>query len=403
MSKFREDFQRSYTEAKEAAHHKKRGARFYISIVTFILIAIVIWNTRSEMAQAFQLMTKANIWVLLLIIPVQFFSYLASAEIFLTYLRGRGQLKDVSTVGSTSMALEFNFVNHVFPTAGVSGASYMIWRLGKLGVPAGQAMMSQIINWISLGSTFIIMMIISLIIATAENKAANWLIMATTIAAVALVLVLIFGSFLIGSRERLMSFGKWLARHINNFGHKVLKRKKPPMRMQAVEDFVNDFFDDFQAIKQDKALLKGPIVWGFISNLLDVMLIAIAFWSLGYPIDLALLLIGFGAASVGAFAMATPGGVGAYEAVMIGVLVAGGAPTEMASAGTILSRVILIIGTIVVGAVAYHRTMTKYGQPDYQAASMADKKRDDEREKMKQSSIKKTSSASSGKKSEATK
>jgi len=237
----------------------------------------------------------------------------------------------------------------------------------------------------------------------AENKAANWLIMATTIAAVALVLVLIFGSFLIGSRERLMSFGKWLARHINNFGHKVLKRKKPPMRMQAVEDFVNDFFDDFQAIKQDKALLKGPIVWGFISNLLDVMLIAIAFWSLGYPIDLALLLIGFGAASVGAFAMATPGGVGAYEAVMIGVLVAGGAPTEMASAGTILSRVILIIGTIVVGAVAYHRTMTKYGQPDYQAASKADKKRDDEREKMKQSSIKKTSSASSGKKSEATK
>ena len=403
MSKFREDFQRSYTEAKEAAHHKKRGARFYISIVTFILIAIVIWNTRSEMAQAFQLMTKANIWVLLLIIPVQFFSYLASAEIFLTYLRGRGQLKDVSTVGSTSMALEFNFVNHVFPTAGVSGASYMIWRLGKLGVPAGQAMMSQIINWISLGSTFIIMMIISLIIATAENKAANWLIMATTIAAVALVLVLIFGSFLIGSRERLMSFGKWLARHINNFGHKVLKRKKPPMRMQAVEDFVNDFFDDFQAIKQDKALLKGPIVWGFISNLLDVMLIAIAFWSLGYPIDLALLLIGFGAASVGAFAMATPGGVGAYEAVMIGVLVAGGAPTEMASAGTILSRVILIIGTIVVGAVAYHRTMTKYGQPDYQAASKADKKRDDEREKMKQGSIKKTSSASSGKKSEATK
>lgn len=403
MSKFREDFQRSYTEAKEAAHHKKRGARFYISIVTFILIAIVIWNTRSEMTQAFQLMTKANILVLLLIIPVQFFSYLASAEIFLTYLRGRGQLKDVSTVGSTSMALEFNFVNHVFPTAGVSGASYMIWRLGKLGVPAGQAMMSQIINWISLGSTFIVMMIISLIIATAENKAANWLIMATTIAAVALVLVLIFGSFLIGSRERLMSFGKWLARHINNFGHKVLKRKKPPMRMQAVEDFVNDFFDDFQAIKQDKALLKGPIVWGFISNLLDVMLIAIAFWSLGYPIDLALLLIGFGAASVGAFAMATPGGVGAYEAVMIGVLVAGGAPTEMASAGTILSRVILIIGTIVVGAVAYHRTMTKYGQPDYQAASKADKKRDDEREKMKQSSIKKTSSASSGKKSEATK
>ncbi len=75
--------------------------------------------------------------------------------------------------------------------------------------------------------------------------------------------------------------------------------------------------------------------------------------------------------------------VGAYEAVMIGVLVAGGVPAKMASAGTILSRTILIVGTIAVGAVAYHHTMTKYGQPDYQAANKVDERRDAERAKSK--------------------
>ena len=63
----------------------------------------------------------------------------------------------------TAVALEFNFVNHVFPSAGVSGASYMVWRLGKMKVPAGQAAMSQLINYFSLGSTFMIMMVAALI------------------------------------------------------------------------------------------------------------------------------------------------------------------------------------------------------------------------------------------------
>ena len=63
---------------------------------------------------------------------------LALKSIF-TYLRGRGQLKKTTPLGVTAVALEYNFVNHVFPSAGVGGASYMVWRLGKLGVAAGQA------------------------------------------------------------------------------------------------------------------------------------------------------------------------------------------------------------------------------------------------------------------------
>ena len=365
MSKFKDDFWSSYNQAKANAqrrHHS--GFRRWVNIITFVLIILVLWAAREELIEAFHLLGGVNIWVLLLIIPVQFASYYASAEIFCTYLRGRGQLKKTTPLHVTAVALEYNFVNHVFPSAGVSGASYMVWRLGKMGVAAGQAAMSQLINYFSLGATFMIMMVMSLIWATFEDRAANWLVVATTIAVVALIFVVVFGAYLIGSRERLMSFARWLTRRTNWLVNKVtFGRKKKVLKTDEVEGFFSDFYDDWMAIRADKALLKGPIIWGFISNILDVLLIAVAFWALGYSVNLPILLISFGASAVGSFLFVTPGGVGAYEAVMIGVLVAGGMAADVASAGVILARAILVVGTIVCGVFAYHAAMKKYGRP----------------------------------------
>lgn len=365
MSKFSDDFRASYREAKANMQRKHHGGfRTWINILTFILIIFVLWAARHELIEAFHLLGGVNIWMLLLIIPVQFASYYASAEIFFTYLRGRGQLKKTTPLHVTAVALEFNFVNHVFPSAGVSGASYMVWRLGKMKVPAGQAAMSQLINYFSLGATFMIMMVAALIWATFEDRAANWLVVATTIAVMGLIFIVIFGAYLIGSRDRLMSFARWLTRRTNWLVNKVtFGRKKKVLKTATVEGFFSDFYDDWQAIRENKALLKWPIIWGFISNILDVLLIAVAFWALGYSVNLPILLISFGASAVGSFLFVTPGGVGAYEAVMIGVLVAGGMEADVASAGVILARAILVVGTIACGVFAYHAAMKKYGRP----------------------------------------
>lgn len=48
---------------------------------------------------------------------------------------------------------------------------------------------------------------------------------------------------------------------------------------------------------------------------------------------------------------------------MIGVLVAGGMEADVASAGVILARAILVVGTIACGVFAYHAAMKKYGRP----------------------------------------
>ena len=372
MSKFKNDFWTSFRETRDkvAKNRRRGGFRFWLSIVTFILIIVVLWAARAELVEAFHLLADVNFLVLLLIIPVQFASYYASAEIFFTYLRARGQLRKVKPMGVTAIALEFNFCCHVFPSAGVVSASYMVWRLGKLGVSAGQAVMSQLVNYFVLGSTFMVMMVVALVWATIQNRAANWLVAATTVAVMALIAVLVFGSFLFSSHERLMSFARWLTRKVNWLVEKVtFGYKKKALKAEQVEGFFSDFYDDWQAIRADKSLLKKPILWGFISNILDVLLVAVAFWALGYGVNLAILLIAFGASAVGSFLFVTPGGVGAYEAVMISVLVSGGMGLAEASAGVILARAILVVGTIVFGFIAYHAALSKYGKPDFKAAS----------------------------------
>lgn len=360
---------------------KKRGFRFWLNIVTFILIGVILWLARDNLVEAWHLLGKVNIWILLLIIPIQFASYYASTEIFFTYLRARGKLKQVSPLNATAIALEFNFVNHVFPSAGVSGASYMIWRLGKLGVSAGQAAMSQIINYLMLGGTFMAMMVLALIWAVIENRAANWIVMATTIAVMVLVSVVIFGSYLVSKQQRLMSFSDWLTSQTNRLVAKLsFGRKKRVLEREKVRAFFADFYLDFRAISSNKAVLRGPIIWGFISNILDVLLVAVAFWALGGMVNIPILLIAFGAAAVGSFLVVTPGGVGAYEALMVSVLVAGGLDGGVATAGVLLARVILVLGTILCGVFAYQVALNKYGRPDFKSAEELNQELDQLRE-----------------------
>ena len=61
----------------------------------------------------------------------------------------------------------------------------------------------------------------------------------------------------------------------------------------------------------------------------------------------------------------TPGGAGAYEAIMVFVLAIAGMGNGEAIAGIILTRAIILFVTIVAGWVLYQQVVMKYGKrPD---------------------------------------
>lgn len=344
---------------------KRHWGKLIFNVLVVVLIVVVVYFAREEIVDAWHLLGQVNIWILLLLIPMQLLSYYAGGMVFFTYLKGRGQLKKARTSEAASLALELNFMNHIFPSGGISGMTYIVWRLNKIGVPSGQATMAQIIRLLCILVSFVGLLMIALLFVVAENSANNWLILMATVAVTAVIFFVLFAAYLVGGERRIVSFIKWLSRLSNKIVQKVtFGRKKQVFANESATKFALEIYEDFVAIKEQKQLLVKPLIWSLVFTLSDMALFAISFLALGVPFNPALIVLAAGAASVVGAVMVTPGGAGGYEATMIMVLAAGGMATADATSGVVLTRVILILGTLASGYLVYRRAMKRYGKPD---------------------------------------
>lgn len=348
-----------------AEKRKRPIGRWILNGLVFVMVVLLIYFAWDEIVEAWYLLPSVNPFILLLLIPVQILSYFAGGMIFWTYLQGRGKLKEYRIGEAAKVALEVNFLNHIFPSGGISGITYVIWRLGKIGVNKGQAVMSQLVKALVSLISFSALLIVSLLIVTVENKSDDWLMVLAAVAVTAVIFIFLFAAYLIGSENRLVSFARWVSKVSNKVVQKVTlgKVKKQVLPEDRMVHYAKVVHDDYLALKADKKLLIKPLIWALVFVLSDVALFVVAFIALGVPFNPALVVIAYGAAMVVGGIMITPGGAGGFEVTMISVLAAGGMAVAGATSGVILARVILILGTIASGYVVYHQAMKKYGKP----------------------------------------
>ncbi len=340
----------------------KLSFRGWLTIITLVLLTIVIIFAWPEIRKAWGLLGSVNLWVLALLIPVQFFSYYATGGMIFSYLRAKGDLKDMSHWSMTRLALELNFVNHILPSGGAAGFSYLAWVLGKHKVSAARATMAQIIRFALTFLSFVVLLVLAVFVLVLNHSIDRMIIfvaLALTVLAIGALWLIIF---LVRNKERLAMFSKWLARTANNVvGWVTAGRKKNSVKEAPIRNFFDGLHDDYLGIRRERKVLIVPFIWAAIANVLDVALIWISFWALGFPLDPALLFVAFGVASIASAVSVTPGGAGVYEAIMVAFLAASGVTPDVAIAGTLLARVTLLAGTILFGYVLYQLTVMKYG------------------------------------------
>ncbi len=159
------------------------------------------------------------------------------------------------------------------------------------------------------------------------------------------------------------SFAHGVTRSINQVVAKVtFHRVKHAVDARRVEKFFTDFHEDYIELKKDKKILIKPYLWGLLFNVMDITLFMVGFWALGYTANPAAIAIAYGIASFAGFILITPGGAGGYEALMISFMTSAGTPGGIAIAGVLITRVILLLGTIVTGYIFYQLTLLKYGK-----------------------------------------
>lgn len=341
--------------------------RGWLSVITLVLLALVVFFAWPELVKAWQLVERVNVWILALVIPVQFFSYYATGGMIFSYLRAKGNLKETSHWTLTRIALELNFVNHILPSGGAAGFSYLGWLLHKQGVSAGRATIAQIVRFALTFLSFVLLLIIALIVLVVDHNINRTILLLSGMLAVVAIGGTGFIIYIISSRENLLRFSAGLTRLINKVVRFFTRgRRKRILKPKLLETFFTDLHQDFLEIKREKRILIRPFVWAVLANLADLALLFIAFWALGYMVNPAALFIAFGLSSLAGGVTATPGGAGVYEAIMIAFLASSGVPADVAIAGTLLARVTLILGTIVFGYVFYQLTLNKYGKTPLQ-------------------------------------
>ncbi len=337
--------------------------RSWATVITLILLGVVVFFGRNEIFHAVQILGRVNPWILILVVPIQLLSYYATGGMIFSYLRSKGNLKDTSHWEITRMALELNFVNHIIPSGGAAGFSYLGWVLGRHGVSAGRATMAQIVRFTIGFASFIAILMVAVAFLTYDHRINHVIVIIAASLTLAAVLLFALSIYVIGSKRRLDKFSKWLERTINKVTSFFTKgRKTRAVSVETFEKFFMQIHDDFNQIRADKRILIRPFIWGVVMNVCDVALISVAFMSLGYWVSPATLFVAFGVSGAASIFSVTPGGAGVYEAIMIAFLASAGVPADVAIAGTLLARVTLLLGTIVFGYFFYQLTLLKYGK-----------------------------------------
>lgn len=339
--------------------------RRWLNLVTIIFMILILYLSRHQLAAAWKLMSEVNLWILALIVPIQFISYYAGGAMIFSYLRGKGDLKQTSHLEAAKMALELNFVNHVLPSGGVSGLSYMTWRLNKLGVASGRATLSQVVRFAAMFAAFIVLLLIAVLLITIDGSISRFTILVTSGLIAGILIGLIVVGYAIGSKRRTHQLVKVVHRSILWFWRKIMRQKKElpkGAQIESIEKFFEDLQRDYASLKKSPQQLKKPFAWGFVYNISEMMMFWVTFLALGTFVNPAPIMIALGLASLAGIFLFTPGGTGGYEALMILFLTSTGVPASVVVAGVLLTRVILIIMTITTGYFFYHQALKKYGE-----------------------------------------
>lgn len=342
---------------------KKLSFRTWLSIVTIVLVIALLYVSRHQLEQAWRLLSEVNLGFLMLVIPITAASYLASGEMIFSYLRQKKLMSGISPWTLMRVSLELNFVNHVLPSGGVSGVSYLNWRMGKLGVSMSRATMAQAVRYVAGFAAMTTLLALSVLLITVDGNINRWIILMSSIL-VFIMLVITFGFiYIVKSPSRMHHVAMWVERWVNGIVRRVSRGKaKRVIDIHKLNAFLDDMHDDYLSLSRDKKVLIQPYLWGVGFTVMEIALFYVTFLALGSSVNPASILISYGLASLTGFAVITPGGAGAYEAVMVMVLATAGLSNETAIAGTVLARVIILLVTIVLGYVFYQMTLVRYGK-----------------------------------------
>ncbi len=331
--------------------------RTIVTVLTFLLLAVVVYFTREQFAQTFRDLQRVNLWWIALIIPLQWLNFHTYAIMYQDLFRILGH--NIKYNFMFRKTLELNFVNHVLPSGGVSGFSYFSLVLRKKGVSTAKSTLVQTMRFVFVFITYQVILFFALLLLALDGKANNFMIMVTASLTTLLLIGTLAVTFIVGSKKRINAFFTFITKMINKAIHLVRPKHPETIRIDKVKALFEEFHEDYMLLKSDWRQLKRPFIEGLIVNLTEVLTVYVVFLGFGHYVNLGVVAIAYAVANFAGLISAVPGGIGAYEALMIGVLTPGGVPLAVGLPVVIMYRVLCMVLQLPIGGYWYNQTLNK--------------------------------------------
>lgn len=225
-----------------------------LNIVTFLGFALLIYVVRHQIAESFRTIGDIK-WPLLLLLPVwQIINYDAYARQNQDLFAILGQ--KISYKFLYKVNLELNFVNHVFPSGGVSGFSYYSLRMKDKGVTGTQASLVQLMRFVLVYVAFIFLLLLAMFMLSFSGSVNRFVLLAGGSITTLIVIGTIGMAFIIGRKQRISAFFGFLTKTLNKLIHVIRPKYPETISVVRVKEIFEDLHDNYALIKNDYSALK---------------------------------------------------------------------------------------------------------------------------------------------------
>jgi uncharacterized protein (TIRG00374 family) len=335
----------------------KRKWKLIVNVVTVVALVGLVFAIREQIIDTFNNLAKVNVAVLLLMIPLQALNYHAQTRVYQDLFGLVGNKLKYKAV--LRVALELNFVNHVFPSGGVSGISYFGLRMKGADITGGKATIVQLLKLILLFISFEILLIGGLLVMALDGRASNLVVLA----AGSLSTLLVVGTFafvaIIGSERRIHVAFRAITQLLNRVIHFFRPRMPETIKMSRIETIAVELHNNYKLVESNARELKKPFMWSFVANLTEVLTIYVVYVAFGEWVNLGAVILAYAVANFAGLVSVLPGGVGIYEALMTGVLAAAGVKAALSLPVTVMFRVLSTLIQLPPGYVLYHQSLKR--------------------------------------------
>lgn len=333
-----------------------RNWKLAVNVITVAALVILIFLLRHQIGSTITNLGRVNAWAILLMIPIEAINYHAQAKIYQKLFAIVGNKIPYKFLYRAS--LELNFINHVFPSGGVTGISYFTLRLrnGKQ-LSSGKATLVHITKILLYILAFEIILIFGGVALTVMGRVNKFIILVVGALLMLLVVVTFGFIFIVGKKSRINNFFTGLTRLTNRIIRIFRPNSPETINIDAVRGLFNDFHATYQQLRSNLSALKGPFWYSFLADATEVATLYVVYVAFGKFVNVGAVILAYGVANFAGLISVLPGGTGIYEALMTVVLAATGVPPGVSLPVTVMYRVVNTVIQLPPGYFLYRQAM----------------------------------------------